>query len=373
MKHPLVRYIVTIALSAGALYLAFHGQNFVELFRESSHVNFWIILLGVGFMFASHFVRAWRWTVIMRPTKAKVNVFVAYRALLAGYGMNNILPRSAELIRPFVVAKHENLFLSGTIASILVERITDLISMVLFLMISLLMFPDELSRAFPNIASATVPLMAGLIVLLVLTLIMVFSANKTLRAIYYLTRRWPEKIRNSVDRAASEFSIGLRGVRAGGAVPIIVGTIGIWIFYVLSMYVSLYAFPEPQFMAVGIVGAFFLRVLSGLAFMIPTPGGTGSYHFFISQALFQIFGVPLPLSIVYATLTHAANYLITTLVGAGLVIAEGISLKDFSAVIKAESAKHHLPGVDRETPTVSATQNAMPRKDTRKGGLEAKA
>jgi len=356
MKHPVLRYFITICLSVGALYLAFHGQDFVKLYNDSKEVNLWIILLGIGFMFCSHFVRAWRWKVILSPTKQKVNILVAYRALLAGYGMNNILPRSSELVRPFILAKHENLFLSGTIASILVERVTDLISMLIFLMSSLLLFPDELSRAFPNIAGATVPLFAGMAVLLILTLVMVFSANKTLNAIYYLTRRWPEKIRNSVDRAASEFSQGLRGVRAGGALPIILTTIGIWIFYVLSMYVALYAFPEPEFRAVGLIGAFFLRVLSGLAFMIPTPGGTGSYHFFISQALFLIFGVPLSVAIVYATITHAANYLLTTLIGVGLVIAEGVSVKDIGAVLKAETATHTLPGVEAKNSTLPVTR-----------------
>jgi uncharacterized membrane protein YbhN (UPF0104 family) len=148
-------------------------------------------------------------------------------------------------------------------------------------------------------------------------------------------------MRAAIERGATEFGSGLKGARAGGAFEVIIGTIGVWAFYVLSMFAWLYAFPEPSILQVGIIGAFFLRVVSGMAFLLPAPGGVGSYHYFISQALFRIFLVPLPTAIAYATLTHAAMYILTTVTGLALVVSEGIHLKDLGKVAKA--SEDHSP------------------------------
>jgi uncharacterized protein (TIRG00374 family) len=336
MKNPVVRFIITVAISGGALYFAFRNVNFPALYLEFKHANIFWIVGGVALMFLSHLVRAWRWTVILRPMKKNTSTLIGFKSILAGYGMNNVIPRSGELVRPFIFAKHESLFMSGTIASIMVERVADLLSMVIFLMCSLFLFPRELAKAFPSIADHTMEIFSGMLLLLALVLIMIFKEKRTVAIIFWMTRRWPAKIRVPVDRAATEFSIALADIRASGALPVFFGTVGIWFFYVLSMYASLYAFPEHELIAVGLIGAFFLRVLSGLAFLIPTPGGTGSYHFFISQALTKIFGVSLPVAIAYATLTHAANYILTAVTGIIIVLTEGFSLKNITAVIKKQ-------------------------------------
>ena len=341
MKHPAVRLTIMVLISAGALYLAFRNVDLRSLLDELENTNVLFILAGVLLLFLSHLVRAWRWTIIVRPMKEKTSVLIGFKAIMAAYAMNNIIPRSGELVRPYIFARHEKVFMSGTIATILVERVTDLISNVLFIIIALIIFPREIAHGFPSIAGSTTPLIIGLIVILSLVIIMIFSAGKTERAVHRMTSKWPEKIRTPIYRAASEFASGLRGVRASGAVPVAIGTLGIWVFYVLSMYAWLFAFPERQLVAVGIIGAFFLRVISGIAFLVPTPGGVGSYHYFISQALFRIFSVPLASAIAYATVTHAAFDILTTVTGLIIVATEGISFKNFRQVMRA--SEDHSP------------------------------
>ncbi len=335
MKHPLVRFAITVIIATGALYLAFRNVSLHSLLAELSKTNIALILAGVALLFCSHLCRAWRWTVICRPMKQHTSTIVGFRAILAAYAMNNIIPRSGELVRPYIFAKHEKVFMSGTIATILVERVADLIANILVIMAALIIFPREIEHGFPSISAAMTWVVTGLIVILALVIVMIFSAGKTERALHRLAAKWPENIKRPVYRAASEFASGLRGVRASGAVPVVIGTIGIWIFYVLSMYAWLFAFPDRSIAMVGIIGAFFLRVVSGIAFLVPTPGGVGSYHYFISQALFRIFSVPLASAIAYATVTHAAFDLLTTILGLIFVASEGISFKNFSEVVRA--------------------------------------
>ena len=361
MKHPAIRFAITVLISAAALYLAFRGVHLHDLMDELGRTNIWLILLGVALLFTSHLCRAWRWTVIVRPMKAKTSTLVGFKAIMGAYAMNNIIPRSGELIRPYIFAKHEKVFMSGTIATILIERVADLISNVLFMMFALVIFPREIANGFPSVAGATMPIAAGMVALLTLVVIMIFSAGKTERVIHRIVQKWPEKVRVPIGRAATEFASGLRGVRASGALPVAIGTIGIWVFYVLSMFAWLYAFPEKQIAMVGIVGAFFLRVVSGIAFLIPTPGGVGSYHYFISQALFRIFSVPLAAAIAYATVTHAAFDILTTVIGLIIVATEGISFKNFASVVKASE--------DRSTKELAEALHE-PIKDVGDLGLE---
>lgn len=342
MKHPAIRFSIAILISVGALYLAFRGVSLSLLLAELAKTNIWLILLGVALLFCSHVCRAWRWTVIVRPMKAKTSALVGFRAIMGGYAMNNIIPRSGELVRPYIFAKHEKVFMSGTIATILIERVVDLIANILFIMLALVIFPREIAAGFPAIAGSMTGIAIGGFVVLALVMIMIFSAGKTERTLHRITANWPEKIRAPIYRAASEFASGLRGVRASGAWPVVLGTVGIWIFYTLSMYAWLFAFPERSIAMAGIVGAFFLRVVSGIAFLIPTPGGVGSYHYFISQALFRIFRVPLAAAIAYATVTHAAFDILTTVIGLVFVAQEGISFQNFGKVVRA--SEDHSPG-----------------------------
>jgi uncharacterized protein (TIRG00374 family) len=341
MTKTAIRLSIAVLIGALALYLAFRGVDLEALMAEFRRTNLWLILAGTGLLFVSHAFRAWRWQVIVRPMKARTSLWAAWKAIMAAYAMNNVIPRSGDLVRPYLFAKRESLFLSGTIASVLVEKVVDLLSTILFILLALVLFPVELERGFPSLKGSMLWVGAVTVLALVLVLIMVFSADKTVATIFRLTRKWPAKFRDPIDRAATEFGSGLKGVRAGGAGAVLLGTLGVWAFYVLSMFAWLYAFPEAAFVSVGLVGAFFLRVVSGMAFLLPAPGGVGSYHYFISQALFRIFLVPLPSAIAYATLTHAAMYILTTVVGLTIVLAEGINLKDFGKVVKA--SEHNSP------------------------------
>ncbi|HEY3873848.1 MAG TPA: lysylphosphatidylglycerol synthase transmembrane domain-containing protein [Candidatus Kapabacteria bacterium] len=341
MKSPAVRLSITILISAGALWLAFRGVSFDAIVSELKKTNIPLILFGVLLLFLSHVCRAWRWTVIVRPMKERTNILTGFCAIMGGYAMNNVIPRSGELVRPYIFAKHESVFMSGTIATILIERVVDLIANILFILLALVLFPREIASGFPSMAGAMTWIAIGGFILLTLVLIMIFSAGKTERTLHRLTAKWPEKLRKPIYHAASEFASGLRGVRASGAGPVALGTVGIWIFYVLSMYVWLLAFPESSIAHAGIIGAFFLRVVSGIAFLVPTPGGVGSYHYFISQALFHIFKVPLASAIAYATVTHAAFDILTTITGLAIVAHEGISFRNFGKVVKA--SEDHSP------------------------------
>jgi len=328
MKHPAVKYLLAVIFTAVALYLAFRKTDFTHLVDEIADINVPLILAGTGVMFLSHLVRAWRYKMFSRPIKGDMRVSSSFKALIAGYAMNNVIPRSGDIVRPVLLSKREEIPVTGAVAGLLIERLSDLIGLSFVLILSLLIFREEIAVGFPAIYAASIPIIIVLTLLFAFGLLILFSEKATVRVIHFLTQKFPEKARAAIENATSSLEHGLREARTGAAIPLAVGTLGIWLLYSLSMFVSIWAFKDANLNSIGFTGCILLQTLSGLAFTVPTPGGMGTYHFFISQSLAVIFGVNPTVAVAYATVTHASNYILTTVIGLFFMISEGISLGD---------------------------------------------
>ncbi len=337
LKHPLIRFTLAIAIGAGALYLAFHKQHLHRLGQEISGANLFVIVAGTLVMFLSHLVRAWRYKMFLRPIAPHTRLFSAFRALMAGYATNNFIPRGGDIVRPVLFSKRENIPVSSSVAVLLIERLSDLIGLSGLLCAIIMVFHEKLSVEFPSMETLWIPLAALFAVLCTGALLVLLSERKTRRVLEILARGLPRRFRNAVEQAAARTEEGLRGIREGTALPALMGTLGISVLYTASMFVSTLAFQGTGLAHVGIAGCFLLQSMSGIAFILPTPGGTGTYHFLISQALAVMFGVPPALAIAFATLTHASNYLLTTVTGIVFMMADGISLTS------ARSEAHRIP------------------------------
>lgn len=109
--------------------------------------------------------------------------------------------------------------------------------------------------------------------------------------------------------------------------PLLGGTVLVWFLYWLSMYAFLFVFPGGDDFMIGIGGTTLLLTLSAVSVAIPTPGGIGTYHYFISQTLILVFGITATRAIAFATISHFAPYLVVTVIGIFFTLAEGVSLK----------------------------------------------
>ena len=56
-----------------------------------------------------------------------------------------------------------------------------------------------------------------------------------------------------------------------------------------------------------VIDALFLSLVGGLGFAVPVPGGIGAFHFIIGLALSMVYGLPMEMGIVYATLSHTSQ------------------------------------------------------------------
>lgn len=298
------------------------------------------LLGGILLMFLSHAVRAFRWQIVLRPLKQKTNFWRAFRATVAGYGMNNIIPRSGEIVRPYLVSRDEQIPMAGALASVAIERLADVLALATLMIYSLWAYGSRLTTVFPMFSGSALYFLGAMLVALVLFILMFFSEKRTRQFVRLIDKPLPAKISLKVEKIALDFSTGLRGLDRSALLPLVIGTVGIWLLYGVSMYVSLQGFDAASNLTFG--DAMLLLMLSGVAYTIPTPGGTGSYHALIKTGLVLIFSLPATAALAYAVATHTLSYITTTVAGLIIVAMEGISIGSVKTMQKTRETEAHI-------------------------------
>ena len=103
---------------------------------------------------------------------------------------------------------------------------------------------------------------------------------------------------------------GLGGVHAtSGYIGILLSSILLNLTYILISYVTFFAFGFPSRYHLGFYDAVVVLVISTIGVIIPTPGGTGTYHYFCSQTLYAVCDVPLADALAYATVMHGLAFI----------------------------------------------------------------
>jgi glycosyltransferase 2 family protein len=355
MSKQIIRYVLAIAIAAFALWFAFRGTDFAALKASIGSAHLLWILLGVAMQFLSHLLRAWRWQLFLLPVKSNTSLWNSFRAIIAGYGMNNLIPRAGEIVRPVMFARREKIPIPATIATIVIERVSDLFGMVIFGLASLFLFQDQLEQAFPGMTGKMNAIFGVTTILLAVCIAIFANEHRTAALIRWMVRPLPKRFKEKVHHAGHAFAQGMKGIKSRAFTAFVMGTIGIWLLYAVSMYVSFFAFDEPAIREAGFVAAIMLQFLSGIAFVVPTPGGTGSYHIILSQALMVIFFVSKPTALAYVTLTHGLNYLSTTVLGLGFMMSEGVSMAKLREEAAREKLKEKLEDAEQSSAVSKAS------------------
>jgi len=256
--------------------------NLLErLVSDFKTVNWiWIIAISLIFMLSNIF-RALRWRQILSAEKFNIPFFNALAALMIGYFANLGLPRVGELVRPGIISKYENVPIEKALASVILGRIVDLISLFLVLSMTLLLAFDIFKDYFEaNLQAGSMLKLLGFLVLAgIVGLIALWRIN---------TLHKKGKIKSKilltlVDRINSFIAtfLSIRFIRHPW---LFVGySIGIWVCYYFMTYLCFFAFEPVSHL--GPLAGLIVFLFGTLGIVFPSPGGMGSYHFLVIQAL----------------------------------------------------------------------------------------
>ncbi|MGD0337505.1 MAG: lysylphosphatidylglycerol synthase transmembrane domain-containing protein [Bacteroidota bacterium] len=334
----IINYFGSLVIAAVFLYLAFRGMDFDQIWQATKNVNIFWTLMILPCLFVSHFFRAWRWQYLLIPVKNRVSLRNSWSALMIGYMANNVLPRAGEFVRPFSLGKLEKISKSSALGSVLFERILDILSFLLILIVILFFIHQKVSSAFPEFVflGFRLSIMTFVIVLSIIEAVgtgmiglLVFKRELGTKIFDLAFRFLPKKLSQRAHRILHSLLDGFLSMKdTKNYLMIILLSIITWGLYAFMMYFPLLAFEKMPADARTLPAAIVLLAISNIGIVIPTPGSIGTYHFFVIQTLQRIYSVDAGQAMSYAVVTHAMGFISTTFVGLAYFIKDHLSLKE---------------------------------------------
>ena len=300
-------YGISLALAVIFLYIAFYGVNLSEVMVIVSNASvLWMVLFAIT-VFLGHIIRALRWKVILNSVKPNISFKHLFSALMVGYGVNCVTPKLGEITRAVLLGKWENLSRSSMFGTVIVERVIDIISLGLAVLVSVFVWRENLYDSFPWLE--TTLYISGIMMLTVIVMIVLTVKYKDkfygfiIRLFSKISEKFAQKLAYIFEMLTEGFS-SLKGTR--NYIYTVLLTIVILLVYALSSYLGFFMFEElkPVTFEMGWV----LMSIAAIGVIIPTPGATGSYHTLAKSTLVLLFGFGETVSAAYAFLTHIISY-----------------------------------------------------------------
>ncbi|XOV66837.1 MAG: YbhN family protein [Fluviicola sp.] len=292
MKDRIVK-ILKIVLPLGiGVYLSWYflsglsDKDIEQTKNAFFNANYFWIASSLIIAFLGHLSRAYRWLFLLEPIGYKPKLSNAYHAVMSGYIINYTVPRSGEVARAGLLTQSENVPFEKGFATIVVERIIDVIMLGGVVLITTLLQTN--SQQFEEIMDRGEkgnPMLIWYIL----------SACLFLGVVGLIVYLKNQKIKNWVNTKLLGFWEGIKSVwTMKRKWSFAFHTVFIWATYIGMMWASAMAFEETRDMPIeAILGAFVV----GAAAIALLPGGIGVYPIWVSAVLsmyaidFAAFGI----------------------------------------------------------------------------------
>ncbi len=299
-----------IALATVFLVLTFRNTSFDDLISELSRVGWADTALVFALSLTMMLTRGFRWWLLLPAPRRPGEHWAAQRATAISYGVNNVASRVGELVRIFFFKRDTGRDLGSVTTTVMADRLVfDLMPFALIFGVTLMLFRAEIAAISPRVEQVfplfMLVLFFGMIGLAVLALRPLFF-SKILSLLGL--RRFPG-LWQRVDHLIADLSTGLQRVaRPRAFISISLYNVLIWVVSVIYYYFAVRAF------GIGMdVGQMLLVFsVSSLGVVVPSPGGVGSVHFFMSAALISFLETPETVAAAAAAYAHGVNYLTLT-------------------------------------------------------------
>ncbi len=315
------------------LAIALRGLHLPDLWETIKSARYGWIIPGVIVYFFAVWARVWRWHYLLRKIKP-IPVRKMWAPVVIGYMGNNVYPfRAGEVIRAYVLKKNEQVSVSASVATILVERIFDGLVMLVFVLVALPTVPNLPIWLKQTVIYASV-LFFGALIFLILWAINPRLAEKIYT--FFINRFVPQKLRDPLLGMANNFSQGLGSLRsATDVLMVFVTSVVIWLLETVKYWFVMHAFNFT-------VSFFALMLMNGvvnLATTLPSaPGYIGTFDGPGIEVL-KVFGVSPVIATGYTLVLHAALWLPITLLGFWYMARESMSWHEFTQAAESTATE----------------------------------
>lgn len=320
-----LKLTIGIAISAFCIWLSMRDVRPAEVWNALAQARPLGFVAVIGTSLLGFWIRAVRWRPLLPPERT-FTIDSLYSATMIGFMANNVLPlRLGEFVRAWALGRREGMSTSRVFATVVVERVVDMLTLIAILGIALLVHPlsaeTEAGRLTRLGARVLVITCVGLTTVIVL---LERHPQLMMAVVERLTAALPVGARDRGRQAIGQFLAGLGLFRD---VPRL-----LWVFLlsflmfgvvVLGLHASLWALhiDVPWY------GGLLMLVITAIGIMVPAaPGYIGTMNL-ASIAGLALFGIPKEVAVPFSWFYWAGQWLPVTVVGIWYLRREGLSLR----------------------------------------------
>lgn len=347
--RSVIRMTVVLAVLVVACWFTLRSVDVASLSGSLDDISWPIILCAIPVILASHYVRALRWVTILSPSVPVRRVWPATSAVLVGYASSVIIPRSGEILRPWIFSRRTGIPLGTSISSVVVERILDVLTLLLGLGMMFVFQQELILRAVPGLTAGSllVSIVLPAFVLMAVIVVVAFTsagltfANVVRTRIHKRFGAWLHVIMTHVREGTAAVRTPALWLR------LLFQTVLMWSLYTIPLWLLFRAMPLPSLLTLGISDAAFVLVILSVGVTIaPTPGALGVYQGFAQTALVQAYGASTEEGLAFGIVAWIVNYGVALVSGAVCLVLE------FRSGLTMESIRHARQDVhDSTSPT----------------------
>ena len=253
MKKKIIKtaqYLAFFALGILLFWWVYRDMDMQKFKQQLPFVSLWWLVVSFIFSILSHISRAIRWNMLIRPLGYKPRTINSFLSVLVMYLTNFIVPRAGELARCSVLGRYEKIPFSKLVGTVVIERTTDLLAMIIFAIgIILLQWPvfSKFLSQNPDVNAKLASLFSLFHILIVVILLI---------GCILLILAFRKKIKQtSLFKRVSHLYYNLtEGIKAIGKLEhkwrYIGHTVFIYLMWLLALYVVFLSYPPTQHLSI---------------------------------------------------------------------------------------------------------------------------
>jgi uncharacterized protein (TIRG00374 family) len=322
-----VKVALGFAISAAFLYFAFRGVDMGELWEHMRRANYlWLLGVAVVSIYAN-WVRAQRWGYFFRHLK-RIPAYSLFASTMIGLAANNVLPmRVGEAVRAYSISRKESLPFATSFTTVILERIFDMVTVLIFLAVALSLVPipesadAQIGGALKLLSGVTAAVIGAIVFLFFKRELMVRWADGALALL-------PRKIAEPTHRLFHAFLAGLEALTdKRQLLQLLAYSLWLWSCFIIAFWCGAKSLSLDVTHDLPMIRASLLCVVMVAIFiMIPAaPGFVGTFQAGCIVGL-SVFGVSKEEALSFSLLVHAIQFIVVNLIGAYCFVSEGFSL-----------------------------------------------
>ncbi len=319
------RIALSIGISGVFLFFALRGIEWSDALRALSNANYFYVLPILGTTVWQLYIRAQRWRVLLHHIgQPHMSTLVA--ATNIGWLANFVLPlRAGEVIRPVLLSQKEKLPLGAVLATIAVERIFDMFTILFLFGLTAALAPiSETVRSWGfGLLGLAATVAAGIVFVR-------WQEKLALRLLDLVSSPLPTKIAEPLRHFFGGFVHALEVLDSPATIArLVVWSLFLWFINscVFGLGLLMFGVDAPL-----LLGQILLTVVIAVAVSAPSaPGFIGAFQLGCTIG-FDILGASEGDAVAYGLAVHAIQFV--AIIGAGLfsLAQQGMSLHDVGEV-----------------------------------------